>query len=91
MMNEKNEYVVISVFENIVADATNASIGIHQVPVANSESDEYTVDNAVVQEDVRKAIVEVGAIIKAAGIRLPDTKFTVSSPLQRPSSMWYTD
>ena len=44
MMTSQNEYVVISVFENILVDAVNASLGINQVEVPGSESGEFTVD-----------------------------------------------
>ena len=47
IVTPRNEYVVVSVFENILVDAVNASIGICQIAVPDSESDEcrYPVGN----------------------------------------------
>ena len=69
MLTEVNEYVIMSVLENILVDRSNASMIVNAE--ASGEDGDVTVivDQVAVHADVLAAPLEVGKTIKSIGLR----------------------
>ena len=88
MLTSENEYIIVSVFENILVDAVEESVAVNHVTDVN---DVTTVDNVRVHADVLRVTIEVADVIKVIGVSCPKAKVAVMAPLTRPASAWYTE
>ena len=87
MLTAENQYIIVSVFENILVDKVNESIALNHTVDVNEVT---VIDNEKVHADVLGTTIEVTEVIKQIGIRCPDSMITVTAPLLRPASEWYT-
>lgn len=80
-LSDKNKFVIISVLENLFADAVKATLDQDQ------DMDMIGEDDLIkVVEDVIK---DFCALVKSAAERLPASAFILVHPIQRPALEWY--
>ena len=88
LINASNNWIIITVHENILCDTINSSILTNTSRVEGSTD---VINNELVMDDVKSVIDEVADLIKATCLARPGLLVAVVEPLMRPANLWYTE
>ena len=78
MLEPTDKFVVIQVLENLFEDAVKNNVGADGAILED-----------VLMKTVKATIAVVINLVRDTAVRLPETKFTLITPITRPSLEWY--
>ena len=78
MLEPTDKFVVIQVLENLFEDAVKNNVG----------ADGAILEDVLMKTD-KATIAVVINLVRDTAVRLPETKFTLITPITRPSLEWY--